>query len=746
MVAPRGMAGPTEAHVTTIQTESWLLDTLEQLIGQIRALLDVTGVAFVTVDADRAAIRPAAAWFASEDASRAFTPLLQRPYDPTRAGVTEVAVESGTAVLIPRVAEWPGAEGLRARLIENLDAPLAELAWDFYRTASFISCPVRTAGGRTFGVLAISSNPPLAALDAADLRAIEVFARLAALALERSELLEREAGLRREEGLVNRALRAVAASIDLEAVYAAIVEQAGELSGATQVLLTRYDPGQGDLRWVAGRGLTEQLTRARFKLGEGMIGRAAATGEPYVSTPDDSDRFLRWVVETQGVSSFIHVPIALGGRLFGVLSATHHLPGRFGDTDLRRLISLGVGAAGAISHALEFEHERRIARALTRGFVPGPPDPQTGLELGLIYEPVAHQVGGGDVFGVWAQPSGAVAVLVGDVSGKGLEVASASAMVRFFVEARAWDTEHPAEVLAQANRILRTRLQRGGFATAFLAMVSDGRLRYCNAGHPPPCLLRADGGSEALEGSGLPLGIEEDGRHEEREIEIGLGDVLFASTDGLLETRREGAFFSDARLPDLLSEYGRTLPPQAFVERVFAAAQEWAPVLHDDVVVLALRRAPEVELRDEPASGPAAQALFGEYMALVRERLGPGFVPEEAIFATDRVFEEERAAFVVLYARGRPVGCGGVRSLGPELAEIKRMFVTADARRRGHGRRLLVELERRAAAAGAQRVRLLTTEVLSEGLALYESAGYAEIEAREIEGRRDIWLERRLGP
>jgi GAF domain-containing protein/ribosomal protein S18 acetylase RimI-like enzyme len=737
------MVATTEAQTGTV-TQGWLHDTLEQLIDQIRTLLDVTGVAFVTIDPDRASIRPAAAWFASEEASRAFTPLLERPYDPERAGVTEAAVESGTAVLIPRVADWPGAAGLRQRLSEGLDEPLARLAWDFYRTASFISCPVRTAGGRTFGVLAISSNPPLRVLTADDLRSVEVFARLAALALERSELLEREAGLRREEGLVNRALRAVAASIDLEAVYAAIVEQAAELSGATQVMLSRFDPGQAELRAVAGMGVSERMMRARFALGEGMIGRAAATGEPYVSTEEDSPRFIRWVVETQGVTSFMHVPITLGGQLFGVLTATHEVPGRFGETDLRRLASLAVGAAGAIAHALEYEHERRIARALTRGFVPGPPDPQTGLELGLVYEPVAHEVGGGDVFGVWTLPSGAVAVLLGDVSGKGLEVAALSAMVRFFVEARAWDTEHPAEVLAQANRILRTRLSRGGFATAFLAVVSDGRLRYCNAGHPPPVLLRTGGGSETLPGSGLPLGIEDDGRHEEREVELGLGDVLFGATDGLLEARRAGEFFGDARLPELLAEHGRALPPQALVEQVFAAAQEWAPALHDDVVALALRRAPELEVREEPATSPAARALFAEYIDLVRERLGPEFEPEEAIFASDRVFEEERAGFVVLYARGRPVACGGVRSLGPRLAEIKRMFVTAGARGQGHGRRLLAELERRAAAAGAQRVRLLSTEVLTEALALYESAGYAIVEAREVDGRRDLWLERDL--
>ena len=220
--------------------------------------------------------------------------------------------------------------------------------------------------------------------------------------------------------------------------------------------------------------------------------------------------------------------------------------------------------------------------------------------------------------------------------------------------------------------------------------------------------------------------------------------MLFAATDGLLETRRERKFFGDERLEELLSEHGRTTPPQQLAELIFAAAQEWAPVLHDDVVVLVLRRAPEVEVREEPASSPAAQALYGEYQALIRERLGAHFQPIEDIFATERVFEEPRSAFLVLYARGRPVACGGLRSLGPELAEIKRMFVTAGARREGHARRLLAELEARAAAQGARRIRLLTTEALTEARALYAWAGYTEVEVMEVEGRRDAWWEKPL--
>ena len=344
---------------------------------------------------------------------------------------------------------------------------------------------------------------------------------------------------------------------------------------------------------------------------------------------------------------------------------------------------------------------------------------------------------------MWTLPSGGVGVLVGDVSGKGLEVAAASAMVRFFVEARTLDSESPAEVLAQTNAILRARLPAAASCPPSWPSSRAGALRWCNAGHPPPRLLRAGGESEPLLGSGLPLGIEDDGLHEEREGSWSPATCSSPPPTGCWRRAARARFFGDERLPELLAEHGRTMPPQALAERMFAAAQEWAPVLHDDVVVLALRRAPEVELRDEPAGGPAAQALYAEYQALVRERLGPEFEPTEEIFATERAFDEERAGLVVLYARGRPVGCGGLRSLGPDWRD------QAHVRHRGRARRgPRAAAARRARAArpppGARRVRLLTTEVLTEARALYASAGYAEVEVIDVEGRRDVWLEKVL--
>ena len=457
-----------------MEAPTWLRHTLEEIIGQIRRLLDVSGCAFQVVDFEEGMIRPAAAWFASDEARDSMTPVLERPYDRERPGVTEAAIERGDALLLQRFEDWEGANALRERLQAELEPEVARMAWDWYRSSSFISCPVRTAGGRTLGVLAISSRAPQRLLGAEDLRVVEVFAGLAALALERSELLDREERRGREERELNEAARAVSASLEPDAVYAAIVEQARRLVGAGKVALRRYELATGDLRTVAAIGFTEAGQRTRFRVGEGMIGQVARTGQSYVSDPADADRWVHTFIEREGIGSFVHVPIALGPRLFGVLTASHEQPGYYGPDELARLEALAPPAAGAIANALDFHRERRIAAALTRGFIPHGASDIPGFELGLVYEPAGHDVGGGDIFGVWTMPSGALAVLVGDVTGKGLEVAALSAMVRFFVEARSWDSERPGEILAQTDRLLGGRLPSASFVTAFMGVIADG--------------------------------------------------------------------------------------------------------------------------------------------------------------------------------------------------------------------------------------------------------------------------------
>jgi GNAT superfamily N-acetyltransferase len=153
-----------------------------------------------------------------------------------------------------------------------------------------------------------------------------------------------------------------------------------------------------------------------------------------------------------------------------------------------------------------------------------------------------------------------------------------------------------------------------------------------------------------------------------------------------------------------------------------------------------------VDIRQDAADGPAARALYEQYMALVGERL-PGFVPSERIFASEDVFAADGGAWLVAYdAGGEPLGCGGLRTLAPGVGEIKRMFVVERARGAGLGRRLLRELERRAAVHGHRCVRVVTTAVLREAIALYDADGYRVVRRTKRAGEPvEIWMEKALG-
>jgi GAF domain-containing protein len=555
-------------------------------VAQLRRAFDLTGCAFLMVDWDARYISPAAAWFSTPSVAAAFGAVLSRPYDPERAGITEAAIERRAPLLVDSMADWPGAAALRRRLDEELPPEQARLTWEWYAASCLLSVPVQAPDGRILGVLALSSE----AFSDDEVREAEVFANLAGIALDRSEMLHREERRAEEENDLNRAMQELGRSLELEDVYRAIVDQAAAVSGLSTVLLTRQEPASRDLRVVEAHGASDRMRAERFIVGEGMIGRVADTGEPYVSREADRDRFLPWVADDEGIHSFAHVPLSIGPRLFGVLTVADERPGACDDALLARMTAFGRAAAGAIANALDFQRERRVAVALTRGYIPGPLPQLEGFETGLVYSPSGQAAGGGDLFGLWRLPGGAVALLVGDVSGKGIEVAAISAMVRFFVEARTWDAADPADVMAQTNALLRRRLPGTTFVPIVMAVIDAETIRWCNAGHTPPVLLAAGGGERELTGTGLPLGVDEEAEYTTGQAPFEPGYVIFASTDGLTEARREGRQFGDERLGPLLAEHGRALDPDALVRLMHREAEAWAPRLDDDVVILALRR------------------------------------------------------------------------------------------------------------------------------------------------------------
>jgi GAF domain-containing protein len=571
---------------------SWRSRTLDRLVEHVRALVPVGAVAFITVDEQRGTIERTAGWYATDDLRDAFATPRSRRLDRRRRGLMEAALERERPLLLPRVDAWEAAPELLAAATESLGEERAAQIWDSYRSASVIACPLRSEIGQALGALVIASLDPARPLDGGDVATVEVVADLAAMALERASLLETEGRRAREELRLKHAAEAVSGSLELDEVYRRVAEHAASVTGATKAVLTRLNSRSGELRTVASVDFSDGFARRRLSLDSGSFGHVARTRAPVLRRRAEAEGFDLGLMEGEGIGSLMHAPIELGPRLYGVLSVAHDESERFGERDLELLVKLARSSAAAIANAIDFQRERRIARSLTLGFVPESLPEMAEYETGLLYAPAANESTGGDVYGVWPLPGGEqVAVLVGDVAGKGVETAALSAMVRFFVEARSWDAFSPSAVLEQTNAMLLGRLPSDSFVTAFLGVLSPRALRYCNAGHQPPLLASKDG-VRPLAGHGLPLGVDDRPRYGECELRLRDGDLVFAYTDGLIEARRGGEIYGSERLARLVQRSAGGMSAELLVRSVHEEIAAWADGLADDAVALALRRRP----------------------------------------------------------------------------------------------------------------------------------------------------------
>ena len=154
-----------------------------------------------------------------------------------------------------------------------------------------------------------------------------------------------------------------------------------------------------------------------------------------------------------------------------------------------------------------------------------------------------------------------------------------------------------------------------------------------------------------------------------------------------------------------------------------------------------------VELRQVDPESPDAQRCLRAYVAELNRRAPErGFDPTKGATAQPHEVRPPHGAFVVAYLRGEAVGCGAVKHHPGGVTDIKRMWLAESARGLGLGRRLLEHLEQLAREHGATVAHIETGDVLPEAIALYRSAGYAEVPAFNQEPFADRWFAKPLRP
>lgn len=153
-----------------------------------------------------------------------------------------------------------------------------------------------------------------------------------------------------------------------------------------------------------------------------------------------------------------------------------------------------------------------------------------------------------------------------------------------------------------------------------------------------------------------------------------------------------------------------------------------------------------VEVVIVDADSPDARFCIGEYFAELDARFDAGFDPEVSISADVDELTEPAGLLLVARLHGNPIGCGALKMDGTGRAEVKRMWVSRDARGLGVGRRLLAELEREAAERGVTTIRLETNKALVEAIKMYRSTGYREVPAFNDEPFAHHWFEKAIEP
>jgi DNA-binding MarR family transcriptional regulator/GNAT superfamily N-acetyltransferase len=158
-----------------------------------------------------------------------------------------------------------------------------------------------------------------------------------------------------------------------------------------------------------------------------------------------------------------------------------------------------------------------------------------------------------------------------------------------------------------------------------------------------------------------------------------------------------------------------------------------------------LVRASTVSIEQADPGGAAATTALSAYFDELDERFPNGFDRADALDVGAGTMRAPRGALLVASAAdGSVVGCGGVQALDDETAEVKRMWIHSDWRGAGLGRRLLAELERHCVAVGYARVVLDTNATLTEAIAMYESAGYRQVERYNDNPYAERWFAKEL--
>lgn len=346
----------------------------------------------------------------------------------------------------------------------------------------------------------------------------------------------------------------ISRSLDLQEVLNLVMDTLGSLIpyDAAGIYILRCskigaDAAKPDqpcvFRTEAVRGYDiDDLMELPLKMGEGIVGHVAVTGEPVISPDVRHDpRYYNAREETR---SEMVAPIISNDEVIGVFDLESDQLNAYDHDDLQVLLLLASQVAIIIEKVMlheqliekkRLEGQLEVARQVQLELLPSG-DPQLeGFDI-RAWNFSTEEVSG-DYYDWVSIYEDQIGLVIADVSGKGVPAALLMAFLRASLRAAIHIGYAPHISMAKVNFLLWESIERNQFVTAFYGVLdaSNRTLAYTNAGHNPPLLMNADGSAHFMERGGLPLGMFRNTRYYEYYQSIEPGQILVLYTDGVTE-------------------------------------------------------------------------------------------------------------------------------------------------------------------------------------------------------------------
>lgn len=446
------------------------------------------------------------------------------------------------------------------------------------------------AGHRTLGVLAVSMSTERR-LSAADKEAALAVAELAAQALDRAFMLDAETDARRLAERLGAVATGLARATDVESVAEVVVEHGLSSIGAEAVAVLVVDDN-AQLTLFREAGWPEDGPPMRTPARSHPLSRAVTEGEPIWNAQDFSE-VRRYPVHTA-------VPLMVAARPIGVIGFRFASEPTYTPDQKSFVRTLANQCAQAIVRAQLNQAEHEVAVTLQRSLLPQKLPEIERLSLATRYRPgTLGTEAGGDWFDVLDLDDGTVALVVGDVVGRGPSAAAVMGQLRSAVAANLVNGQSPARALEQLDQYaLRVRGATASTVAIASIDIGSGELRYASAGHPPPLVAGTDGVRTLSGGRGVPLGISGRPPFSEATATMVPGETILLCSDGLFERRDEVIDDGLARLSGAFGELAGSLP-RDMADTLLNRMSDGLSVPDDTVVVVARLMPPPLRIAIE---------------------------------------------------------------------------------------------------------------------------------------------------